>query len=152
MTLFVKRFFGGNIWEQMCYWMHYSSYIHVMLNNQHKTESEQFSKEWWYSFTEMFSGTPVLSRMRLEAFFPPLYYFGLTTLTTLTVIYHLAPSDQSGWGSVFFFSAGLMDLVPLGSSANERLTNSQHTWSASMQAHDFDLYQRLFPFLSTLES
>lgn len=103
LTLFVKRFFGGNIWEQMCYWMRYSSYIHVMLNKQHKTESEQFSKEWWCSFTEMFSGTPVLSRMRLEALFPPLYYFGLTTLTTLTVIYHLAPSDQSGWGSVFFF-------------------------------------------------
>lgn len=56
-----------------------------------------------------------------------------------------------------FFSAGLMDLVPLGSSANERLTDSQHTWPASMQAHDFDLYWRLLFFylfislLSTLD-
>jgi len=46
-------------------------------------------------------GTPVLSRMRLEAFFPPLYYF--TTLTTLS---HLSSSPQwSKWMRqwVFFF-------------------------------------------------
>ncbi len=85
--------------------------------------------------------SPMLSGMRLEAFPPPLYYFGLTTLTTLTVIYHLLPVIKVD--ETVFFSAGLMDLVPLGSSANERLTDYQHTWPASMQAHDFDLYRRL---------
>lgn len=135
LNLFVKSCFWRKNKENICYTSYTSN-----VKKQHKKVNGLANIGDAFL---LFRGTCVSNVEWNEAwgFFPSIIL--LWSYHSHHTHSHLSSGPQwSKWMRQCFFSAGLMDLVPLGSSANERLTNSQHTWPASMQALDFDLYRR----------